>query len=278
MAPRTGADGLIKAPPLKGASARVSLALALAALLALSGCGGGSASETASGPSSSAAASAAAKGAKEKPSGQSPEAARAPREGLAAEEAAKAAPKEEPGAGKRGPRPSAPEGPREPEPTSRERAEATLASMSLTSPALRPGPESTSALPAPYTCDGKDTWPTLKWAGVPPGTDELALLALNLEPVNEALFFDWALAGLDPSLEGLESGRLPKGAIIGRNSFGKEGYSICPSAEKETIIFALYALPKSLGAKKGFDPAALRKRILATSGNTGLLAVTYGRG
>jgi phosphatidylethanolamine-binding protein (PEBP) family uncharacterized protein len=151
--------------------------------------------------------------------------------------------------------------------------------MSLTSPALEPGPESVSVLPATYTCDGKDTWPTLKWGGVPPGTAELALTVLNIEPVNEALFFDWALAGIDPGLKEIQSGRLPKGAVAGRNSFGKDGYSICPPrGGPETYIFALYALPKPLPARKGFDPAALRREILDTSGNAGIIAASYSRG
>jgi phosphatidylethanolamine-binding protein (PEBP) family uncharacterized protein len=148
--------------------------------------------------------------------------------------------------------------------------------MTLSGPALAPGPESISTLPATYTCDGKDTWPTLRWSGVPAGTAELALLVLNLEPVNEALFFDWAVTGLEPGLTGLESGKLPKGAIVGKNSFGKTGYSICPPNGKETYVFALYALPSSLPASKGFDPKALREQILGLSGNSGLLAVSAG--
>jgi phosphatidylethanolamine-binding protein (PEBP) family uncharacterized protein len=150
--------------------------------------------------------------------------------------------------------------------------------MSLQSPDLPLGPESLSLLSPPYTCDGKDTWPELKWQGVPAGTAELILFVLNLEPVNEALFFDWALAGLDPSLSEIRSGEIPKGAVIGKNSFGKTGYSICPAKSPETVIFALYALPKALRSSKGFDPAALRKEVLDVSGNAGLLATSYTRG
>jgi len=180
-----------------------------------------------------------------------------------------------PSSAKQGAPIAAPEGPREPEPTPKQLEEATVASMELQSPVLLPGPESVSALPAPYTCKGKDTWPPLKWSGIPAGTQELALLVLNIEPVNEALFFDWAITGLDPKLKGLESGQLPKGTIVGRNSFGKVGYSICPPSH-ETVIFALYALPQSIPAAKGFDPTALRKQILGVSGNSGLLAVSAG--
>jgi hypothetical protein len=150
--------------------------------------------------------------------------------------------------------------------------------MVLSSPVLNPGPESISPLPATYTCDGKDSPPPLRWSGVPAGTAELILFALNLEPVDEALFFDWAVAGIDPSLGGLESGRLPRGAILGRNSVDRETYSICPPKGKaETIIFALYALPEPLHARPGFDPMALRKQVLTASHNSGLMAVGYRR-
>jgi hypothetical protein len=150
--------------------------------------------------------------------------------------------------------------------------------MALLSPVLSPGPESISVLPPAYTCDGKDTPPPLRWSGVPAGTRELVLFVLNLEPVNEALFFDWAVAGIDPGLGGLEPEQLPKGAILGRNSFGREAYSICPpKGSAETIIFALYALPEPLRPQQGFDPMALRQQVLAASHNSGLMAVTYQR-
>jgi phosphatidylethanolamine-binding protein (PEBP) family uncharacterized protein len=130
-------------------------------------------------------------------------------------------------------------------------------------------------LPAVYTCDGKDSWPALRWAGVPEGTAELALFAMNVQPVEEKLFFDWAVAGLNPSLTGIEAGTLPKGAITGQNSFGKAGYSICPPGTGETYMFALYALPQRLSPGQGFDPRTLRKEVLALSGNVGLLPTAY---
>jgi phosphatidylethanolamine-binding protein (PEBP) family uncharacterized protein len=179
--------------------------------------------------------------------------------------------------GKQGSHVVVPKGPKEPEPTAEQRAQATLASIRLSSPALQGG-QSASPLPATYTCDGKDTWPSLRWAGVPPGTAELALFAMNVEPVGEKLFFDWAVAGLDPGLGGLKTGVLPKGAVLGRNSFGKSGYSICPPGSEETYIFALYALPKALSLDRGFDPRTLRDEALRVSGNVGLLAASYARG
>ena len=244
-------------------------------MLAVFGCGGDSATKTASAPPSSTGSTAVVQ-VQEKPASSmqgSSAAKNSARERAAAETAGVSAKTGD--SGKQGAQISPPKGPQEPEPTSQQRAQATLVSMSLASPALKPGPESVSTLPATFTCDGEDTWPELNWGGVPPGTAELVLFVLNLEPVNEALFFDWAVAGIDPDSGSIQSGEVPKGAILGRNSFGKLGYSICPAAKSETVVFALYALPQPSGAPKGFDPTALRKAVLDLSHNSGILAVGY---
>jgi phosphatidylethanolamine-binding protein (PEBP) family uncharacterized protein len=269
----------------KAAGIRVLTALVLAAsaALALFGCGGDSATETAS---SAATSSTTAGGGGTEQAGKPAAAKKTGTSADSAEGAKKKSPTEAeaaaegsvPGAAKQGAAITPPKGPREPEPSPKQRAEATVVSMTLTSPALSPGPESVSPLPATYTCEGKDTWPTLQWGAVPAGTAELVLFAINIEPVDEALFFDWAVAGLDPGLTEIKSATLPKEAVLGKNSFGKPGYSICPAKSPETVIFALYALPKHLAASKGFDPTALRKEVLAISANAGLLATSYTKG
>jgi hypothetical protein len=43
-------------------------------------------------------------------------------------------------------------------------------------------------------------------------------------------------------------------------------------------MFALYALPRRLSLKRGFDAREARKEILATSGDVGLLPAVYERG
>lgn len=153
-----------------------------------------------------------------------------------------------------------------------------MASMSLESPSSQASAGGPQALPAEYTCDGKSTSPALRWQGVPPGTAELVLFAMNIQPVEGKLFFDWAVAGLSPELEEIEAGKLPKGAVAGRNSFGKTGYEICPESDGETYMFTLFALPKKLSPSQGFDPIALRKAVGDSAGNAGLLALSYARG
>jgi phosphatidylethanolamine-binding protein (PEBP) family uncharacterized protein len=275
VAQRTGSDGLISRPPSKVASAGVIPALAIALALAVSSCGGDSdQTETASTPRSPSSPSSVAKPTRgDEKAGPSPSSKAPP---STSPEAVPAGPGPQ-DAKKQGTPIKAPVGPREPEPTPAQLTRATVANISLESPAIRPVPGSVGALPAAYTCDGKDNWPALRWAGVPAGTAELVLFAMNVQPVGGKLFFDWALAGLDPALEGIEADRLPKGAVLGRNSFGKTGYSICPPGAGETHMFALYALPEALSVQKGFDPRTLRKEALRISGNVGLLAAVYVR-
>jgi phosphatidylethanolamine-binding protein (PEBP) family uncharacterized protein len=246
---------------------------ALAALITLSaGCGGGADAQTSTSSSQDDSTSGTA-AAKQAPSGRE----------AAADESAKAASgggSVASGAdgGKHGPRVSVPTGPRESPVSPTQRSQATVADVSLSSPEVRPLVGGGALLGPEHTCDGADTPPSLRWRGIPADAAELVILAMNVKPVEGKLFYDWAVAGLDPALDGLDAGRLPKGAIVGRNSFGKVGYSICPAAGGETYVFALLAPSKALSPGKGFDPHVLREQALAASGDAGLMAASYDRG
>jgi phosphatidylethanolamine-binding protein (PEBP) family uncharacterized protein len=129
-----------------------------------------------------------------------------------------------------------------------------------------------------YTCDGSNTPPPLQWSRTPPGTVELMVFVLSLEPVKGELFFDWALANLPANTSVLQSGALPPGAVSGRNSFGRSGYSICPPAgAAEHYAITVYALPQHLGLHAGFDPQSARARALQLARHTGLLVASYRR-
>ncbi len=281
MAQRTGAERFL-ASAAKGASARAFLALALAAL-ALVGCGGGSSEPEGQGTASSHSASAA-------PGADSPSAGSASKGAPGEKAQADSQAAAEPGSGsdpgssgpaggqKHGQRIATPKAPREQGATPAELANATVADMKLESPAILASEGNPGSLSPAYSCDGKDSWPQFHWSGVPAGTAELALYAMNVQPVGGQLFVDWAVSGLDPSLAGIDEGKLPKGAVVGTNGFGKRGYSICPEGRGEIYMFALYALPKRLALAPGFDAREARGQILEVSGNVGLLPALYAHG
>jgi phosphatidylethanolamine-binding protein (PEBP) family uncharacterized protein len=290
VAQRTGAERFL-ASFAKTASAGICLALAVAAL-ALAGCGGGSAADQ-TGTSASAGTadgSGSVAGAASSPSEQDGASAKSgqPGESPSAQSAAPGTPgaaSGAPGAGatggqgqKHGPRIAAPKGPVEQAPSPKQVSEATVADMSLQSPAIVAAAGHLGRLDATYTCDGDNSWPKLTWGGVPAGTAELALFVMNVQPVQEQIFVDWALAGIDPDLGEIQAAKLPKGAVVGTNGAGKVGYSLCPPGAGETYMLALYALPRSLSPKRGFDALELRKQILDVSGNVGLLPAVYERG
>lgn len=255
--------------------------LAVAALV-LAGCGGGSSDDSNSTSPSSGVSSAPSAGGDTKVAGSSgasgdSDASPAENETGDASTAGGGSRQSSPDAGQGSPVPL-PTGEPEPGITPEQRREATVASMVLQSPSSQPPSGGPTALSAAYTCDGKNTSPALRWQGVPQGTAELALFTMNIQPVKGELFFDWAVAGLSPDLEEIEAGKLPKGAVVGRNSFGKTGYGICPEGDSETYMFALFALPKKLSPAQGFEPLGFRKDVLDIAGNAGILALGYSRG
>lgn len=150
----------------------------------------------------------------------------------------------------------------------------TVEKVEMSSPAV----SASELLAARYTCDGSDTSLPLHIKGVPPGTAELAIDILNLEPVNGKLFFDWALAGLSPSLRSIAPGKLPPGAVVGANSNGQVRYTLCPAKGPLThYIGVIFALRRHLHAKTGFNAAALRLQALHDAPYEGFLSLAYKR-
>jgi len=270
MAQGTGAERLLR-PLAKTTGAGTLSALVATVVLGISGCGGGSAAQTTSSAmESTSATDSKATSAKAK----APSAAEEEQREAAGKVRRAVGDRQTSPRGKQGPEIAVPKGKPEPEITPEQKANSNLANIALSSPATTSG----SSLPATYTCDGRDIWPTLEWEGVPPGTAEFALFVMNMQPVDGQIFVDWAVAGLDRFLGSIETGKLPEGAVTGENSFGKVGYSICPSQSKaETYMFVLYALPKALHPEEGFDALDLREKVIDQSGNAGLMVTSYSR-
>ena len=282
VASRTGDKRLIVTPAAKSTSAGLCLALVLAGLL-LGGCGGGSSDPPSSATTESSAQVAGPSGA----AGSSGGGGHSSQPGAGGKQQTTASEhpesRQDPAAStagqgqKHGPRIARPKGQPEQAPTPAEKANLTVADMSLRSPSLPVGPGGPAPLTAPYTCDGAGKWPALSWSGVPAGTAELVLYAMNLAPV-EGTTLRRLGRGRDRSRPtGIEAAKpCPRAWWWGRNSFGKRGYEICPEGS-ETYVFAVYALPRALSPGPGFDAREFRKALLGVSGNVGLLSVAYTR-
>ena len=244
------------------------LALAAVAAVALGGCGAGSEATTSSAGAETAASAAGSEAAEAREGQGAPSSSPASPAGQGKGSSASNPTGPQGSGAKQGPPIAAPKGEREQAPTQAEREELTVADISLSSPALVAAGESPPALPAKYTCDGEGRWPELRWQGVPADSKELVLFVMGLQPLEGKLVFNWAVGGLDPSLEGIEAGRLPAAAVSGTNSFGHSGYEICPEGA-ETYFFALLALPKALSPRRALTRvtcATKRWRSRATRG------------
>jgi phosphatidylethanolamine-binding protein (PEBP) family uncharacterized protein len=140
--------------------------------------------------------------------------------------------------------------------------------MEIASSAIRPPQNQISAR---YTCAGADVPPPLSWRHVPPHTAELALYILS-KGSKGTYQAAWAVTGLKPTLHGIQAGKLPHGAIVARNGFGKIGYSICPArGTKQEYGALLYALPHHVPATRGFEPTALLNKDIAAEKTVALM-------
>jgi Raf kinase inhibitor-like YbhB/YbcL family protein len=153
------------------------------------------------------------------------------------------------------------------------RSEPTIGRIKVTSAAFSTG----GPIAAKYTCDGAGTSPPLQWNGVPHGTSEVFLLAIDLTG-SAGDEVQWAVAGIPPTTTSIPEGALPAGAVAGRNSAGKIGWGgVCGAkGQLHHVGFLLYALDHKLGLKSGFNPVEVRKGLTGKLA-TGLTLATYQR-
>ena len=119
--------------------------------------------------------------------------------------------------------------------------------MTLTSGAFAPG----GAIPARYTCDGKDCSPALAWTSVPAGAKSLVLIVDDPDAPDPAApkmtWVHWVLYNLparDGGLaEAVRSADLPAGTREGLNDWKRTGYGgPCPPVGRHRYFHKLYAL------------------------------------
>jgi Raf kinase inhibitor-like YbhB/YbcL family protein len=144
--------------------------------------------------------------------------------------------------------------------------------LEITSTAYASG----GAIPALYTCEGKDISPPLAWNGAPPGTRSLALIVDDPDAPDPAApamtWVHWVVYNIPPAAislpEGVKPEALPPGTQSGINDWGRTGYGgPCPPVGRHRYFHKLYALDTLLPQLKRPDKqaleAAMKGHILA---------------
>jgi Raf kinase inhibitor-like YbhB/YbcL family protein len=112
-----------------------------------------------------------------------------------------------------------------------------------------------AAIPALYTCEGRDISPPLAWGGVPAGARSLALVVDDPDAPDPAApqttWVHWLLYDIPAKAtalaEGIGPDALPQGTREGMNDFGRTGYGgPCPPIGRHRYFFKLYALDIAL--------------------------------
>ena len=143
--------------------------------------------------------------------------------------------------------------------------------LTVTSPDFPSG----GAIPVRFSCDGDKARPALRFAGVPPGAAEVALVVVDPDAGG---FVHWTVFGLPAGTRRLGSSGLPAGAREGENSAGKRGWTPpCPPSGTHRYEFRLYWLQRASGLDAGAKPDAVAAAVQERAGGSGLLVGRYAR-
>jgi hypothetical protein len=92
----------------------------------------------------------------------------------------------------------------------------------------------------------------MEWSSPASGTTEQIVVVRTLQ--KGRLTTNWIVAGINPILHAINAGEVPSGAVVGDNSYGKQAYSLCPTAGKAAlVVLGVFALTKPLHLHSGFD-------------------------
>lgn len=138
-------------------------------------------------------------------------------------------------------------------------------------------------IPAPYTCDGNHTSPSLLWDNLPTEARSLALIVDDPDVPNYT-FVHWVVYDIPTQIrqlpEGISTPRemLSGGGTQGINDFGNLGYGgPCPPNGTHRYFFKLYALDRVLGLDSGATKAQLQAAMSGHVLEATELVGRYGR-
>lgn len=140
----------------------------------------------------------------------------------------------------------------------------------LASPAFDLG----GAIPERYTCKGDNMSPPLELVGTPDKARSLALM-LHDPDAPSGEFVHWIVWNIHPDITSIAEGRLPMGALQGRNDFGDVGYGgPCPPSGTHHYKFEVYALDSELDLPSGTGHREVMDMITAHAiGKTELVGI-----
>ncbi len=120
-------------------------------------------------------------------------------------------------------------------------------------------------IPAEFTCDAENESPEVRWSGLPPGTQSLALV-MDDPDAPSGTWNHWLLWDIPARLGGLATGHpLHSPFRSGTNDFGKTGYGgPCPPRGHgpHRYFFRLYALDvETLGVPAGARRVTLDRAL-----------------
>lgn len=134
--------------------------------------------------------------------------------------------------------------------------------LAITSPAFNHG----DRIPTPYTCDGENMSPPLRWSQVPEGAQSLALI-MDDPDAPSGTFVHWVFFNLPPDVDMVSEGAQPVdiqslGGENGTNSRGQDAYTgPCPPSGEHRYFFKLYALDTTVGLTPGASKADLESAM-----------------
>jgi Raf kinase inhibitor-like YbhB/YbcL family protein len=134
-----------------------------------------------------------------------------------------------------------------------------------------------ASIPARHTCEGDDVSPPLAWSGMPANAKTIALIVDDPDAPDPAkpqrVYVHWVVYNIPVIVSALSENAskkgMPKGAVQGKNDWGKPEYGgPCPPIGRHRYFFKLYALDTELtglgAATKPELERAMQGRIVAS--------------
>jgi len=164
-------------------------------------------------------------------------------------------------------------------PTGQETRSNTM-SLTITSSAFQQG----GSIPARYTCEGQDVSPPLAWSGAPANTKTFALIVDDPDAPDPArpqrVYVHWVVYCIPATAtsfrENASKSGMPKGAVQGKNDWGKAEYGgPCPPIGRHRYFFKLYALDTDLTGLSTASKADVERAMKGHVIDSGELVGTY---